>query len=110
MYFIGLGVNRNTKIDPSTQFKFKKKRKCAELNRIFIQTNYKMKSILQINTNSNVEEKEFSNDISFSTNVFLSQNIDSGLVINFINDAISNNNIKEDSILKIIIESVKKLK
>ena len=67
-----------------------------------------MKSILQINTNSNVEEKEFSNDISFSTNVFLSQNIDSGLVINFINDAISNNNIKEDSILKRIIKYVDK--
>ena len=30
MHFIGLGVNRDTKINPSTQFQFKKKRKCAE--------------------------------------------------------------------------------
>ena len=34
--------------------------------------------------NSNAEEKEFSYDISFSTNVFLPPNIDSNLAINFI--------------------------
>ena len=59
-----------------------------------------MKSILQIDNvllNSNVEEKEFSNDISISTNVFLPPNIDSDLAINFIKYIIFNNNIKEDS-------------
>ena len=37
VYFIGLGVDRDIKINPSTQFKFKKKRKCVELNRLWIQ-------------------------------------------------------------------------
>ena len=48
------------KNNTSTQFKFKKKRKCAELNRLLIQNIYKMKSILQINIslmNINVEER-----------------------------------------------------
>ena len=72
-----------------------------------------MKYILQIDNalmNSTVEEKYFSNDISFSTNVFLPPNIDSDLAINFIKNIIFNNNIKEDSILKGIIESVQKKK
>ena len=58
--------------------------------------------------NSNVEEKKFSNDISFSTNVFLPPNIDSDLAANFIKNIMSNNNIKEDSILKRIIKYVDK--
>ena len=39
MYCIGLGVDRDTKINPSTQFFFK--RKC---NRLLIQKIYKIKS------------------------------------------------------------------
>ena len=50
MYFIGLGFDRDTKINPSTQLQFKKKRKCTESNRLLIQKVYKIKSILQINT------------------------------------------------------------
>ena len=60
MYFIGLSVNRDTKINPSTQIKFKKKRKYTKLNRLLIQKVYKIESILHINIslmNSNVEEK-----------------------------------------------------
>ena len=60
MYFIGLSVNRDTKINPSTQFKFNKKCKYTKLNRLLIQKVYKIKSILHINIslmNSNVEEK-----------------------------------------------------
>jgi len=109
MYFIGLGVHRDTKIDPLTQLQFKKKRKYAELNRLLIQKVYKMKSILQINTllmNSNVEERDFSNNISSSTNVLLLSNIDSNLAVNFIKNIIFNNNIKGDSTSKRIIESV----
>ena len=109
MYFIGLGVHRDTKIDPLTQLQFKKKRKYAELNRLLIQKVYKMKSILQINTllmNSNVEERDFSINISSSTNVLLLSNIDSNLAVNFIKNIIFNNNIKGDSTSKRIIESV----
>ena len=62
MYFIGLDVDRDTKINPLTQFQFKNKnkRKCSELNRLLIQKVHKMIFILQIHTllmNSNVEEK-----------------------------------------------------
>ena len=45
--------------------------------------------------NSSVEEKEFSNDISFSKNSFLPPNIDSDLAVNLIKDIIFNNNTKE---------------
>ena len=101
MYFFGLGVDRDTQINSSTQFKFKfiQKRKRVEVSRLLIQKVYTMRSILQINTsltNSNIEE-QFNNDISFSTNILLPPNIDSGLAINFINNIISNNNIKKDS-------------
>ena len=62
IYFIGLGVDRDTKINPLTQFQFKNKnkRKCAKLNRLLIQKVHKMISILQIHIllmNSNVKEK-----------------------------------------------------
>ena len=60
--------------------------------------------------NSNVEEKEFCNKIYFSTIFLLLPNIDSDLAVNFIKNIISNNNIKEDSTLKRIIESVKSCK
>ena len=46
MYCIGLSVDRDTKINTSVQFQFKKKPKCVELNRLLIQKFYKMKSIL----------------------------------------------------------------
>ena len=46
MYFIGRYVDRDTKINPYTQFQFKKKRKCTELNRLLFQFFYKMISIL----------------------------------------------------------------
>ena len=65
--------------------------------------------MLQINTplmNKNVEEKEFSNDISFSTNLFIPTNIDSDVAVNFIKNMIFNNNIKEDTTLKKILEFV----
>ena len=68
-----------------------------------------MKSILQINTllmNSNVEERDFSNNISSSTNALLPPNIDSNIAVNFIKNIIFNNNIKGDSTSKRIIESV----
>ena len=57
--------------------------------------------------NKNVEEKEFSNDISFSTNLFIPTNIDSDIAVNFVKNIIFNNNIKEYSTLKRIIESIK---
>ena len=65
--------------------------------------------MLQINTplmNKNVEEKEFSNDISFSTNLFIPTNIDSDIAVNFIKNMIFSNNIKEDTTLKKILEFV----
>ena len=68
VYFISLGNDRDTKINPSSQFHFKKARKCCELVRILNEKVYKIKSIVQINTllmNSIIEEKEFSNDIPF---------------------------------------------
>ena len=36
MYLNVIGLDRDTKINPSTQFLFKQKRKCAELNRLLI--------------------------------------------------------------------------
>ena len=74
---------------------------------------YKIKSIVQINTsliNSNVEEQTFSNDISFSTPIFLPPIIDSDQAVNFIKNILFNNNIKEYSTLKRIIKSIKKMK
>ena len=60
MYFISLGNDRDTNINPSSRFHFKKPCKCCELKILLNEKNYKMKSILRINTllmNSNVEEK-----------------------------------------------------
>ena len=49
MYYIGLGVEGETIINPSTQFKYKKQRKSTELNRLLQPKINKMKSILQLN-------------------------------------------------------------
>ena len=58
--------------------------------------------------NSNVEEEEFSNDISFSHNLLLTSKIDNNITLNFIKNLIFNNDMKEDTTLEMIIDSVKK--
>ena len=55
-----------------------------------------------------VEEEEFSNDRSFSQNVLPTSTIDNDLTLDFMKNIILNNDIKEDSTLEIIIDSVKK--
>ena len=60
VYFISLGNYRDTNINPSSQFHFKKPCKCCELKILLNEKVYKIKSILRINTllmNINVEEK-----------------------------------------------------
>ena len=71
VWYIGLGYDRSFPVNPSTQFKHKKPRKCAVLNRLLNEKVNKMKSILVINNvlnNNYIEENDFSNDISFTTN------------------------------------------
>ena len=53
-----------------------------------------------------VEEEELSNDRSFSQSVLPTSTIDNNLTLNFIKNLILNNNIKEDSTLEMIIDSV----
>ena len=68
MYFIGLGYDRETNISPSSQFQFKKSRKCKKLIRLLNEKVCKMKSILWMNIllmNSSVEDQEFSDEIDF---------------------------------------------
>ena len=68
-----------------------------------------MKSILQLNNslmNITVGEEEFSNDRSFSQNVFPTSTIDNDLTLNFIKNMILNNDVKEYSTLEMIIDSV----
>ena len=48
LYFIALGNNRDTTINPSNQFHFKKLRKCGEVVRLLKEKFYKMKSIVRI--------------------------------------------------------------
>ena len=60
--------------------------------------------------NSIVEEEKFSNDISLSQNVLLTSKIDNNIILNFIKNIIFNNDIEEDTTLKMIIDSVKKIK
>ena len=48
MYLIGFGNDIDTKKYPSSQFHFKKQRKCYELVRILNEIVYKMKSIVRI--------------------------------------------------------------
>ena len=70
-----------------------------------------MKSILQFNNSlikSIVEEEEYSNDRSFSQNVSPTSTIDNNLTLNFVKNIILNNDIKEDSSLEMIIDSVKR--
>ena len=50
MHCIGLGYDHKNKINPSSQFNYKKSRKCKELRRLLNEKSYKMKSILRINT------------------------------------------------------------
>ena len=67
-WYIGLGSDHDSSINSSTQFKFKKLRKCAELNRLLNEKVNKIKSILLINNvlkNNTIEENDFSNDIYF---------------------------------------------
>ena len=72
----------------------------------------KMKSILVINIvlkNSYIEENDFSNNISFTTNEGLPKTTDSSITVNFIKNIISQNDIEEDSTKERIIEYVKKI-
>ena len=48
LYFIVLGNNRDTTINPSNQFNIKKSRKCGEIVRLLKEKFYKMKSIVRI--------------------------------------------------------------
>ena len=103
MYFNGLSNARDTNINPSSRFHFKKSRKFCELKILLNEKVYKMKSVVRINTlliNSNVEEKEFSNDIPFSKNMLLVPTFETYLASNFIKNIISNNNIEEESTLE----------
>ena len=110
--YISLGNDRDSSINSSTQFKFKKPRKCAELNRLLNEKVNKMKSILLINNvlkNNNIEENDFSSVISFSTNEMLPTTTSYSIIINFIKNIISHNNIDENSTIERIIEYVKKI-
>ena len=89
-YFIGLESEGDTIINSSTQFQYKKL-KYTKLNRLLRQKVNKMKYILQLNNylkKSIVEEKEFSNDRSFSQNVLPTSTIDNYLTLNFIKNKI----------------------
>ena len=62
-----------------------------------------MKSILRMNTllmNSIAEEKYLDNDSDFSKTVLLIPMFNSDLVVNFIKNIISKNDLEEDSTLK----------
>ena len=110
VYYIGLDYDRETNINPSSQFTLKKPRNCKELKVLLNEKGYKMKSILSMNTllmNNNIEEQEFSNDIAFSKIVLLTPTFNSDQVINFIKNIIFENGLEEKSTLKGIIESVK---
>ena len=111
VWYIGLGYDRSLLINLSTQFKHKTPRICAELNRLLNEKVNKTKSILVINNvlkNSNIEDNDFSNDISFTTNEGLPKTTDSYITINFITNIISHNNIEQDSTIERIIEYAKK--
>ena len=45
--------------------------------------------------NSNVDEKEFRNDINFSKKILWTPTFDSDLAVNFMKNIISNNDIEE---------------
>ena len=74
VYYIGLSYARETKINPSSQFEYKKTRNCKELKKLLKEKGYKMKSILLINIQLliiTLKKKKISNDGVFSTNVIL---------------------------------------
>ena len=52
------------------------------------------------------EEEELDNDRSFSQNVLPTSTLDNDLTLNFIKNIILNNDVKEDSTLEMIIDSV----
>ena len=56
--------------------------------------------------NNIVEEREFSNDILFSKNMWITSTLKSDLAVNFIKQIISKNNIEDESTLKGMIEYV----
>ena len=58
--------------------------------------------------NSIIEGEEFSNDRSFSQNVWPTSKIDNSITLNFVKNLILNNDIEEDTTLGMIIDSVKK--
>ena len=69
-----------------------------------------MTSILRNNVqllNNNVEEQEFSNDITFSKNMLLSLTLNSDQAVNFVQNFLSKNNFEAESTLKVLIVSVK---
>ena len=55
-----------------------------------------------------VEEEEFSNDRTFSQNALPTSTIDNNLTLNFTKNITLNNDIKENTTIKMIIDSVKK--
>ena len=72
--------------------------------------NYKIKSILQINTllmNNNVKEQKINNDIVFLKNVLLVSTLNSYQAVNFMKNILSKNDLEDEYTLKIIIESKK---
>ena len=81
------------------------------MDRLLQQEFNKMKYIFQLNNSlliSIVEEEEFSNDRSCPQNVLPTSKIDNNLTLNFIKNLILNNDIKEDTTIEMIIDSVKK--
>ena len=110
MYYVGLGIIRETKINPSSQFEYKKTRKYKELKSLLKDKYYKMRWILQINTqllNNNIGEQEFRNDIAFPQNVILIPTLNSDQTINFVKTILSKNDLEDDSSLKVINKFVK---
>ena len=70
-----------------------------------------MKYILQLNNylmKSIIEEEKISNDRSFSQNLLPTSTIDNDLTLNCMKNTILHNDIKEDTTLERIIDSVKK--
>ena len=70
-----------------------------------------MKYILQLKNSlmkSIVEEEELNNDRTYTENVLPTSTNNNDLTLNFIKNIISNNDIKEDTTLELITDSVKK--
>ena len=98
MYYIGPGYDHETKINSSSQFNYKKSQKCNELKRLLNEKSYKMKSIVQIITQSlynNVEYHEFSNHIIFSKTVLLTPPLNNNQNVNFVKNILSKNDLED---------------